>query len=127
MFAITPLYAIILALLMLVLGAIVSIKRAKTGISILHGNDMDLAEAIRRHGNLAENAAVFLVLMALAEGNNVSATWLHSAGIIFVVGRLLHPLGINHQVANKPARGIAALGNSIGMLVLIVALVLNMM
>lgn len=127
MFAITPIYAIILAALLLVLGAMVSIKRAKTGISIMHGDDMSLAESIRRHGNLAENAAVFLILLALAEANGAGANWLHAAGIIFVVGRLMHPFGIEQGRVNAPLRAVAALGNSIGMLVLIVAMALQMM
>jgi uncharacterized membrane protein YecN with MAPEG domain len=66
MVAIASIHAIILGLMMLVMGAMVSIKRAKTGISILHGEDQSLATTIRRHGNLAENAAMAMVLLALA-------------------------------------------------------------
>ena len=66
MLAISGIYVVIIALLAMILGAMVSIHRAKANISILHGDDMQLAEKMRRHGNLAETAPFALLLLIVA-------------------------------------------------------------
>ena len=63
--ALTGLYASALALWAAWLGAQVSIMRAKTNISILHGENMELAEKMRRHGNFIETVPIALILMAI--------------------------------------------------------------
>ena len=97
MFAITPIYAIATAVLLLVLGALVSIKRAKTGISILHGDDMTLAEAMRHHGNLAENSGIFIAVLALLEVSGMASTAVYWFAVLFAVARISHAVGFMHQ------------------------------
>ena len=69
---ITALYAGVLALIVGVLGFQVGSTRSRVGISILHGDDMDLAEKIRRHANFTENVPLALILMAVLELNGCS-------------------------------------------------------
>jgi uncharacterized membrane protein YecN with MAPEG domain len=99
--------------------------RGKTGINVGTGDDLDLERKVRRHGNLAENAALFIVLLALAEMTVVSDTVVRVLGIIFIVGRIFHAIaftslaGSHGQEGSKlfqAARAIGALGTMVGLL-----------
>lgn len=118
-FQITALYAAILAVMMIVLRTIVTVRRAKTGISIHHGDDMLLAERIRWHGNFVENVPMAVILMGLAEIGGASQELLHSAGGALVASRLLHPFGLRHDKAATPSRIISGVGTTAAMLVCI--------
>lgn len=86
MLELTGLYAVPLALLMIGLWAHVSMKRAETNTSILDGGDVDLAERIRRHGNLIETVPMALLLMAFSEAGGTAPVWIHAAGICLLAG-----------------------------------------
>ena len=58
----------VLLILQLVLMMSTGIHRGKTLIGVGVGDDKDLERKMRRHGNLAENAAIFVVVLALTEG-----------------------------------------------------------
>ena len=107
---ITALYAGLLVIILIALGIGIGAARARTGISILHGDDMDVAVRMRRHGNFVENAPYALLLMAIIEANGAGSTLLHALGIALVVSRILHPLGLKHDNARDPLRGIGAFG-----------------
>ncbi len=94
-FPVTSLYAAGFTVLVAVLSNIVSAKRGKANIAILHGDDMNLAVWIRRHGNLVETIPLALILMGLAEARDLAPYWLHVAGIVLVVARLLHVVGLD--------------------------------
>ncbi len=115
-FAATALYASLLTVLFLALATGVTLHRARTGISILHGTDMTLALWIRRHGNLAENLPLVLMLMALCEARGLPSPWLHAAGIAVLVGRLAHAAGLSVTNARAPLRII---GGALTQLVLL--------
>ncbi len=124
-FEITTLYIAVLATYAIALGAVVSIHRAKSGISILHGDDIALAEKIRRHANFTENVPLALLVMAAAEAMGLGATWLHGAGLLLLAGRLVHPLGIQHDNPKNVLRGIGSSMTSISMLICIVYIIWN--
>ncbi len=96
---ITSLYAAPLGLMGLGLAAHVIMLRAKTGISIMDGGNIQLAERIRRHGNFIENVPFVLLLMTLAELNGVANMWLHISGVSLIIGRIFHAAGLKY---NKP-------------------------
>ena len=73
-------------LLMLTAGA----RRAKTGQGVGHGGDLKLERLVRRHGNLAENAAIFIVVLALLEMLGTNGTIVAWMAGIFITARLLH-------------------------------------
>ncbi len=118
--AITGLYAALIGLLAIGLGIRVSILRANTGISILHGENKKLAEQMRQHGNLMENAPLALILMGIAETVGAGGTAMHAMGIILLVSRLVHPFGIKFDNPKELMRGLGATGTSISMLIAIV-------
>lgn len=115
---ITSLYAALLTLLMLGLAASVIAKRAATGISILHGDNMDLALVSRRFGNFIEYVPMAILLMALMELQSASALWLNGAGSLLLVGRLLHAMGLD---ASNPKAPLRIVGGSLTLLSLAAA------
>jgi len=119
---ITAIYAAILGLIMIGLSAYVSAKRAKIGVSIGDGGDLALLERIRRHGNFTEVVPMALLLMALAEMLGAGTGWINAAGIILVVARLLHPVGIMATEVNSLLRFAGSMGTFVAMLIAIVAI-----
>ena len=119
---ITALYAGVLAVICIVLAAGSGFIRARTGVSL--GADSSNPEqllAVRRHGNFTEWAPIFLILLGALELNGSSATTLHALGGVFVVARILHPLGLRAEDAGGAGR---ALGAGATVLVVAVAAVL---
>ncbi|MFM7333959.1 MAG: MAPEG family protein [Tabrizicola sp.] len=119
-FQTTALYALPLALLGLVLWFRVTSVRAALKVSIGDAGNPGLHERIRQHGNFIEWAPMVLVLMMLAEGNGAGALWLHAAGGLLLVGRLVHPFGLKADNAGHPLRYV---GNSASLLAMIIVMV----
>lgn len=119
---ITSLYAVLLTIGMLVLFVMVSKMRAAVQVSIGDGGFAPLHERIRRHGNFMEWVPITLVLMAVAEIQGVSPSWLHAAGLLTLTGRLIHPIGLRANVPAHPLRIAGNSGNFLAMFILITAL-----
>jgi uncharacterized membrane protein YecN with MAPEG domain len=113
---VTALYAALLTLGVVVLANIISAKRGRAGISILHGDDLNLALWVRRHGNLVENAPLALILMGLAEANGLDALWLHVMGIVLLLARTSHVAGLSVDRPTAPLRIIGGVGTQLVML-----------
>lgn len=92
---ISALYVALAALLMLVLALRVSQLRRLHGVGIGDGGQGALARAIRAHANLAEWGWPVLLLLLVAELNRAPLLLLHAAGIAFIVGRVLHAVGLS--------------------------------
>lgn len=100
MLIITSIAASILGALYIRLSLNVIGYRRQYGVSVGDGGEEDLLRAIRAQGNLAEYAPVALILLACLE-MNAAPWWLTAAlAAAFVVGRVLHPLGM--KTANSP-------------------------
>lgn len=115
-FPVTSLYAALFTLLVIVLANIISARRGKAGISILHGDDMGLALWIRRHGNLVENLPLALILMGLCEASGLPAVWLHAMGIVLILARLSHLVGLSIDQPAAPLRIIGGAGTQLVLL-----------
>ena len=94
-FEITPLYALPVAVIYLILWIRVSAARAGKNVSIGDGGDPALLRRIRQHGNCAEWSVFVLILMMLAEGTGVPASGLHTVGAFLLIGRIAHPFGLS--------------------------------
>ncbi len=101
---VTSLYAALFTVLVIVLANIVSAKRGRAGISILHGDNMDLALWIRRHGHLVENLPLALILMGLCEVSGLMSPWLHAMGLGLVAARVAHLVGLRIDRPTAPLR-----------------------
>lgn len=107
-FAITPIYAAILAIMMIGLSMYVSALRANQDVSIGAGTDPHLLERIRRHGNFVESVPLALLAIAMAEASGLSALWVHVSGIVLVLSRIIQPIGLCH---NKTFTALRLSGN----------------
>lgn len=115
-FQITSIYAALAVLGVLILSNIVSANRGRTGISIYHGDDQRLGLAIRRHGNLVENAALALLMLALCEARGMSGWGLHTLGAILIVSRIAHAIGLDADNPMKPLRIAGGVGTQLMLL-----------
>ncbi len=66
------------------------IHRGKASIGVGFGEDKELERKIRRHGNLAENAALFIVVLSLTEGLLGGGLIITAFGALFLFARLCH-------------------------------------
>ena len=82
---ITSIYASALGIVFLGLMVAVIHMRAKTGISLSHGDNIALMERSRRYGNFVETAPIALILLVLMEIGGASGTLLHSVGGLLLV------------------------------------------
>jgi|GEM_PF-339521 len=70
-------------------------RRGKTGQGVGVQGDVQLERLVRRHGNLAENAAIFIAGLALLELLIGSGLTVQIFAIVFLVARLSHALGFS--------------------------------
>ena len=106
---ITLTYSIILITFMLILAFRIIDLRGSPVTKFLHSEDRVVDEdtlyrAVRGHGNLIEYAPLFLILMLIAELNGLASTYLHSSGIIFTIGRLMHGIVFSFMKPNMILR-----------------------
>ena len=92
------------------------IYRGKVKQGVGHGGDQTLERKMRRHGNLAENSAIFLIVLALLELSGASqlAFWF---AIVFVAARIAHALAFmsikgSHEPGFSPFLVLRFLGAS---------------
>lgn len=83
----------------------VGMHRAKANIGMGFGEDMTLERKIRRHGNLAENAALFVVTLSLAELCGTPKGIVIVFGALFLLSRLFHILGFSSLVGSHMVKG----------------------
>ena len=101
---VTPLYALALVALLLVLSARVILRRRDRRIALGDGDDAELRARVRAQANFAEYVPFALLLMAMAEANGASAPRLHLLGGSLLVGRLLHAWGVGRAKQDLRAR-----------------------
>lgn len=113
---ITGLYAGLIALLTLYLMLNIGAYRGKAKISLGDGGDDEMIVRIRRHGNLVESAALLLVLMAIIEANNAQSMFVHAVGLIYLIARIAHPIGLKASNTSGLPRIVGALGTLLAIL-----------
>ncbi len=124
-FAVTPLYALPLAAIFLILWFRVTSFRAKLNCSIGDAGDKNLLLRIRQHGNFFEWTSFILILMILAEGMGAPALYLHISGALLLIGRIAHPFGLKIDNAAHPLRYVGNGTNILATLNVMVCLAMN--
>jgi uncharacterized membrane protein YecN with MAPEG domain len=109
--SVTMVYAAVLAILLVLLAVNVARLRLGRKVGLGIGNDGALEQPVRVHANFAENAPMFVVLLLLAELAGLKAAWLHAAGGVFVVCRLLHVFGLSTHRGRSPGRVLGSIGS----------------
>jgi len=82
------------------LGIRVSRLRRLHHVSIGDNGNPQVATRMRAHANFVEYTPLFLILLGLVEAARGSPVWLWAAAILFVVGRLAHPFGMDRPAPN---------------------------
>ena len=75
--------------------------RTKGGVSIGDGGDEFLIRRMRAHANFVESAPFVLILIAALEVTAGTNNWLWGLGIIYIIGRLAHGLGMDGGALGK--------------------------
>jgi len=99
----------ILIILQQVLMMITGTYRGKVSIGVGVGDDKELERKVRRHGNLAENAAIFVVVLALAEGLVGSGVAIMVFGAIFLIARISHAIAFSSLAGSHGQEGASKL------------------
>ena len=110
---ITLFYAGSLSVLALFLGIKTGQKRFSkdANITIGVGDNFELLQITRAHGNLIENAVFFLILLALLEiVGEIPVLALYILGDVFLLSRIAHAYGITRPGAESVFRMLGATG-----------------
>jgi len=98
--ATTLLFAAAFGLLNLWLSARAMAVRMKTGALLGDEGNKRMQARMRAHANFTEYVPLALILMALIEMMGGRGTALYAIGSLLVVGRLLHPFGLERPGSN---------------------------
>lgn len=99
-------YVAVNALIMLVLGILVSRARVATQTPIGDGGKPEMAGPLRAHANNTEYVPMALMLMwTLTLPAIGGSIWLiHGMGLSLTVGRILHAIGLSRSIGPTPLR-----------------------
>ena len=125
-FTVTPLYALPVAIIYMVLWMRVTSNRAALGQSIGDGGNADLLLRIRQHGNCAEWSSFLLILMIICEGMNAPSLYLHIGGALLLMGRIAHPFGLKKDNAAHVLRYVGNGSNMLAALNFMVCIGVNL-
>ncbi|MGF1492549.1 MAG: MAPEG family protein [Microcoleaceae cyanobacterium] len=105
--------ASVLALLQIFLALLVGFFRIKYKVGIGDSGHEKLARQVRVHGNLIENAPIFIILLTFLELSGGSQTFLLSLAGVFIFARISHAIALS-QTSNPfaPLRAIGAFGST---------------
>lgn len=119
---ITPLYAALLGIILLVLSIrVVAVVRAKGNVGFGDGGNPDFTTVVRAQANFVEYVPLILILIAFAEAGGTSPTWINAMGGGLVLGRVLHPFGLTNKPGINPFRFV---GTNLTWLTLLAASIL---
>ena len=94
---ITALYCSLLAIWLFILSIRVIGLRGNPAFAFIaqgSGDEDLLQRAIRAHGNLTEYAPMMLIVLYLLETSGAESNALHLLGGSFLIGRLMHGIGM---------------------------------
>jgi uncharacterized protein len=92
---VTALYTGLLGVLLVLLGLRVALFRMRTKVALGVAENRVLERRVRAHGNLAENAPMAMLMLALLELLAATPVLLHVCGATFVLARVLHAWGLD--------------------------------
>ncbi|MEJ0026150.1 MAG: MAPEG family protein [Rhizomicrobium sp.] len=102
--AMVAFYAAINALIMLVLGMLVTRARMKTRTEIGDSDDPALLGPLRAHANNTETVPMAIILLILLLGLQANIFVIHAVGSTLTLGRLLHGYGLSRNIGASTPR-----------------------
>lgn len=121
---ITAATAAILAVFQMFLMLYVANGRGKFKTGLGDGGHPGLIRRIRVHGNLAENAPLFLILLALVEISERWTAYVPIVAAVFLIARFSHALGLSLSAGPSVLRFVGVLGSFGAMLTLATLIVI---
>lgn len=97
---VTPLYAALCGLLLILLSQRVIRQRHRYKVALGDAGEPQIRRAMRVQANFVEYAPITLVLLALAELQGHAFWLLHGLGLLLLCGRLLHAFGVAREPEN---------------------------
>jgi len=91
----TPIYAALLAFVLIFLSLRVIRTRRTAKVALGDGGDAALLRASRAQANFAEYVPMALVLMGCAELQGAPVLAVHGLGLVLLAGRLVHAYGVS--------------------------------
>ena len=110
---ITGLYVGVLAIMMALLVVNIVRKRFKNRVGLGDGGVDELQQAIRIHGNFTEMVPMILIIMVLFEVLKFSPFLIHVFGVVLILSRVLHFMGVSKTSTSKIGHGICFVPNNI--------------
>ena len=107
---ITALTAAICAIMLLVTAIATVRARFRTQTSFGDSGDQGLISSSRAHGNLAEHAPLFVILIGLLEMSAASHWPLTALAVLFLAARAAHIIGLHQAHAPGKPPQLRALG-----------------
>lgn len=120
---ITPFYAALAALLLVLLSVRVIRLRRSQKVAIGDGENPLLRRAMRVQANFTEYAPLTLLLIAFAELQGVQALTIHLLGGFLIIGRALHAFGVAQETEKFRFR---VFGMAMTLFVLIASALVNL-
>ncbi|MDZ3832921.1 MAG: MAPEG family protein [Sphingopyxis sp.] len=111
------------ALLNIWLSMRVGRVRTKEKIFVGDGGNELVTRRMRAHSNYVENTAFVLILIALVELGTGSSLWLWGAGALYLVGRVLHAVGMDGTMWARFAGTIITMLTQLGLAITALAAV----
>jgi len=109
-YSITLLYAGLAGLLLLALSFQVVGLRRKHQIGLGTGNQPALERVVRVHANFCEYVPLALVLLLVLElSTAIPGVILHALGVMLIIGRILHALGLSRSAGTSKGRFVGTL------------------
>ena len=103
--SITLLYAALLALLLIALSMRVVFQRRQHRVGIGVGEVNSLERAVRVQANFCEYVPFALLLLLLLDLAPAVSDWvIHTLGLMLLVGRILHAVGLTQSAGTTPGR-----------------------
>ena len=117
---ITGFYVSIAGLILLYLSFLVVQVRIRDKEIISDGKDGNpiLFRNVRMFGNFVEYTPIALLLLAVAELNDVHENVLHGSAMLLIFGRLAHAYGIRHFAGENWQRMVGMIATYLSILVL---------
>lgn len=97
---ITAGYSALAALLFVALSIRCLLLRRKFKVALGPSENLSLQRAIRAQANFAEYVPLALLLLFFLEQQTQSPGWIHSLGVLLLLGRLSHGIGVSQLDEN---------------------------
>jgi uncharacterized membrane protein YecN with MAPEG domain len=120
---VTLFYGSLLGVFYIYLTLLVLHQRNKQQIGLGDGGDKKFNQLIRAHANFAEYVPLALILMLMAEINELQEWVIHTSAICLLFGRLLHAYGLR---LHDGASWQRAAGTILSLTAILSAAVLNL-